>query len=85
MTRELIQVQEGKENGCINSISLSEIEFPVPASFGHVKGGGQMIEEIMAGDILGAEGENVGRGLLTVHEAKSPRLKLAHKGNQRNL
>ena len=55
MTRELLQVLEGKENGCIKSISLSEIESPVPASFGHRKCGGYMVKEVSPGDFFGAE------------------------------
>ena len=82
MTRELLQVLEGKENGCIKSIPLCEIDFPVPASFGHVKRDSQMIEEFVAGDVFGAEGQNVGGGLLTIHERKSPGLQLS---DQRNL
>jgi len=82
MTRELLQVQEGKENGCIKSVSLSEIEFPVPASFGHRKCCGEVIEKVSAGDGFGAQGGEVLGRLLAVHEAKSPRLELAHKRDE---
>ena len=57
----------------------------MPASFGHVKYGGQMIEEFVTGDILGAEGHHVGGGLLTVHEMKSPGLQLSHERDQRDF
>jgi hypothetical protein len=56
MTRELLQVLEGKGNGCIKSISLSEIEFPAPASVREGECLSQMIEKVAAGDFFGAEG-----------------------------
>jgi len=45
----------------------------------------QVIEKVTAGDGLGAEGHNVGGGLLAVHEAKSPGLQLAHETDQRDF
>ena len=53
--------------------------------FGEGERYSQMIEEFAARDVFGAEGENVGGRLLTVHEVKSPGLKLAYKRNQRDF
>jgi len=44
-----------------------------------------MIEEIMTGDVFGAEGQNVGGGLLTVHEMKSSGLQLPDQRDQGNF
>ena len=60
MTRELLQVQEDKENGCIKLILLYGIEFPAPAPFGYRKCGGKMIEKFMAGDVFRSEAHTCG-------------------------
>ena len=51
MTRELLHIQKGKENGCIKSISLCEIDFPVAAPVRKGKCHSQMVEEFSAGKV----------------------------------
>ena len=85
MTRELLQVLEDKENGCIKSISLSEVELPAPTSFGQGKRCGEVMEEVAAGNGFDAEGHQVEGGLLAVVDAESPRLELAYEGDQRDF
>ena len=45
----------------------------------------EVIEKLPAGNLLCAEGDYMGRGLLAVHEAESPGLELADERDQRDF
>lgn len=54
----------------------SSVKLPVPTTFGQRNRFGEVCEKAPTGDVFGAEGQNVGGGLLTVYEMKSPGLQL---------
>src|SRR5712692_4695295 len=61
------------------------VELPVPTTFRQQERCGQVIEKISAGDGFGTQGGEVRGRLLAVHEAKFPRLELAHERDQRDF
>ena len=61
------------------------IAMPLPAPIGKGECRSQVIEKVAAGDGFGAEGDNVGGGLLAVHQSESPCVKLAHERDQRHF
>ena len=61
------------------------VKLPAPMSFRQGERCIEVMEKVAAGDGFGAEGHNVGGGLLAVHQSESPRVKLADEEDQRHF
>lgn len=66
-------------------ITLWLIKLPPPAAVGESDGRGEMPGELPAGNLFGAEPQDVRRGLLAVEDAELPRAELAQQRHQRHF